>query len=91
LLSASATHSSSTTSLLSPSSPSIGHCFFPASQTAHGLLYSLAPFGIGFLTRPLGAVVIGIYADRMGRKPAMVLSFGLMGAQPFARFKLTKE
>jgi MFS transporter, MHS family, citrate/tricarballylate:H+ symporter len=58
----------------------IGHCFFPESQTSHGLLYSLASFGIGFLTRPLGGVVIGIYGDRVGRRPAMVLSFGLMGA-----------
>jgi len=58
----------------------IGHCFFPESRTARGLLYSLASFGVGFLTRPLGAVVIGIYGDRAGRKPAMVLSFGLMGA-----------
>src|SRR5271155_732881 len=58
----------------------IGHCFFPESQTSHGLLYSLASFGIGFLTRPLGGVIIGIYGDRVGRRPAMVLSFGLMGA-----------
>jgi MFS transporter, MHS family, citrate/tricarballylate:H+ symporter len=58
----------------------IGRCFFPASQTSHGLLYSLATFGIGFLTRPLGGVVIGIYGDRVGRTAAMVLSFGLMGA-----------
>lgn len=57
----------------------IGHSFFPASQTAHGLLYSLATFGVGFLTRPLGAVVIGTYGDRVGRKPAMLLSFALMG------------
>jgi MHS family citrate/tricarballylate:H+ symporter-like MFS transporter len=58
----------------------IGHCFFPESQTSHGLLYSLASFGVGFLTRPLGGVVIGMYGDRVGRKPAMVLSFALMGA-----------
>jgi MHS family citrate/tricarballylate:H+ symporter-like MFS transporter len=58
----------------------IGHCFFPQSLTSHGLLYSLATFGIGFLTRPLGGVVIGIYGDRAGRRPAMVLSFALMGA-----------
>jgi MFS transporter, MHS family, citrate/tricarballylate:H+ symporter len=57
----------------------IGHCFFPESQTSHGLLYSLASFGIGFLTRPLGGVIIGVYGDRAGRKPAMVLSFALMG------------
>jgi MHS family citrate/tricarballylate:H+ symporter-like MFS transporter len=58
----------------------IGHCFFPESQTSRGLLYSLATFGVGFLTRPLGGVVIGMYGDRVGRKPAMVLSFALMGA-----------
>jgi MFS transporter, MHS family, citrate/tricarballylate:H+ symporter len=58
----------------------IGHCFFPQSLTSHGLLYSLATFGVGFLTRPLGGVVIGIYGDRAGRKPAMVFSFALMGA-----------
>jgi MHS family citrate/tricarballylate:H+ symporter-like MFS transporter len=55
----------------------IGHCFFPPSLTANGLLYSLATFGVGFLTRPLGAVVIGIYGDRVGRRPAMI---ALMGA-----------
>src|SRR5271168_1750216 len=58
----------------------IGHSFFPQSQTRHGLLYTLATFGVGFLTRPLGGIVIGIYGDRAGRKPAMVLSFTLMGA-----------
>jgi MHS family citrate/tricarballylate:H+ symporter-like MFS transporter len=58
----------------------IGHCFFPESRTSHGLLYSLASFGVGFLTRPLGGVVIGIYGDRVGRKPAMLLSLALMGA-----------
>lgn len=58
----------------------IGHCFFPESQTSHGLLYSLATFGVGFLIRPLGGIVIGMYGDRVGRKPAMVFSFALMGA-----------
>jgi MFS transporter, MHS family, citrate/tricarballylate:H+ symporter len=58
----------------------IGHSFFPESQTSRGLLYSLATFGVGFLTRPLGGLVIGMYGDRVGRKPAMLLSFALMGA-----------
>lgn len=57
----------------------IGHTFFPATQTSHGLLYSLATFGVGFTTRPLGGILIGRYGDRAGRKPAMMLSFGLMG------------
>jgi len=58
----------------------IGHCFFPAARTSHGLLFTLATFGAGFVTRPLGGFVIGRFADRSGRKPAMMLSFALMGA-----------
>jgi MFS transporter, MHS family, citrate/tricarballylate:H+ symporter len=57
----------------------IGHTFFPASRTSHGLLFSLATFGVGFITRPLGALLIGRYGDRVGRRPAMFWSFGLMG------------
>jgi MFS family permease len=57
----------------------IGHCFFPAELFGNGLLPSLATFGIGFVTRPLGGLVIGRYGDRAGRKAAMVLSFMLMG------------
>jgi MFS transporter, MHS family, citrate/tricarballylate:H+ symporter len=56
----------------------IGHVFFP-SRSAYGLLYALATFGVGFLTRPVGALIIGRYADRAGRMPAMLLSCSLMG------------
>src|SRR5580658_9504689 len=58
----------------------IGHAFFPGSQPASALLYSLATFGAGFITRPLGGIMIGAYGDRAGRRPAMLLSFTLMGA-----------
>jgi MFS family permease len=57
----------------------IGQTFFPAQGAGSGLLLSLATFGVGFLTRPVGAVVIGSMGDRVGRKPAMLLSFTLMG------------
>jgi len=57
----------------------IGRTFFPSDEKGLSLLASLATFGVGFLTRPLGAFVIGRYADRVGRKPAMLLSFWLMG------------
>jgi MFS transporter, MHS family, citrate/tricarballylate:H+ symporter len=41
---------------------------------------SLATFGAGFITRPIGAVFIGAYSDRAGRRPAMILSFAMMGS-----------
>jgi MFS family permease len=57
----------------------IGRTFFPSDRPGVSLLASLATFGAGFLTRPLGAWVIGRMGDRRGRKPAMLLSFGLIG------------
>jgi MHS family citrate/tricarballylate:H+ symporter-like MFS transporter len=57
----------------------IGRTFFPSHDPAAGLLASLATFGIGFATRPVGAIIIGGMGDRVGRKPAMLLSFSLMG------------
>jgi MHS family citrate/tricarballylate:H+ symporter-like MFS transporter len=57
----------------------IGRTFFPSNVPGTSLLASLATFGVGFLTRPLGALVIGRFGDRAGRKPAMLLSFMLIG------------
>ena len=57
----------------------IGEALFPGSGEAK-LLLSLATFGVGFVTRPLGGFVIGRFADRRGRKQAMILSFSMMGA-----------
>ena len=57
----------------------IGNSFFPSQDPTTSLLASLATFGVGFFTRPLGGLVIGHMADRIGRKPAMMLSFSLMG------------
>jgi len=57
----------------------IGRTFFPATEPGASLLASLATFGVGFLMRPLGAAVIGRVGDRRGRKPAMLITFGLMG------------
>jgi MFS transporter, MHS family, citrate/tricarballylate:H+ symporter len=58
----------------------IGRTFFPSHSPYASLMLSLATFGIGFVTRPIGAVVIGTYSDRAGRRPAMILSFAMMGS-----------
>lgn len=58
----------------------IGHAFFPTGSEYGSLMLSLATFGAGFVTRPIGGIVLGIYSDRIGRRPAMLLSFALMGA-----------
>jgi len=57
----------------------IGRAFFPSSSPTASLLASLGTFAVGFVTRPIGGIVIGRMGDRAGRKPAMILSFSLMG------------
>ncbi|MBV9564680.1 MAG: MFS transporter [Bradyrhizobium sp.] len=57
----------------------IGHAFFPTQSEYGSLMLSLATFGAGFVTRPIGGVVLGVYSDRVGRRPAMLLSFAVMG------------
>lgn len=58
----------------------IGKLFFPSDSAYGSLLLAVATFGIGFVMRPLGGVLIGSYADRRGRKSAMTLTIGLMVA-----------
>ncbi|HXE53508.1 MAG TPA: MFS transporter [Tepidisphaeraceae bacterium] len=57
----------------------IGHALFPAQSAYGSLMLSLATFGAGFVTRPIGGILIGAYSDRAGRRSAMMLSFTLMG------------
>ena len=57
----------------------IGHAFFPDLSPFLRLMSSLAMFWAGFLTRPVGAFVLGTYADKVGRKPAMMVSMSMMG------------
>lgn len=53
--------------------------FFPPSSDPNlALLLAFATFGVSFFMRPLGGILIGAYADRHGRKPAMILTISLM-------------
>ena len=56
----------------------IGKAFFPAKDPIQSLLASLALFGIGYVMRPIGGAIIGAFADRAGRKPAMLITIALM-------------
>jgi MFS family permease len=56
----------------------IGDAFFPGESEISRLLGALATFGVGFITRPLGAAIIGTYADRVGRRAALTLTLMLM-------------
>lgn len=56
----------------------IGRLYFPSDSHYIQLMLSLATFGVGYISRPLGAIVIGTYADRAGRKKALTLTIVLM-------------
>ncbi|WP_297354805.1 MFS transporter, partial [Paraburkholderia sp.] len=56
----------------------IAELFFPASSDYSSLLLTTASFGVAFVMRPIGGVVLGLYADRAGRKAALSLVIALM-------------
>ncbi|HET9474510.1 MAG TPA: MFS transporter [Steroidobacteraceae bacterium] len=57
----------------------IGTQFFPQSSPDTQLLLTFAVFGVGFLGRPIGSLVLGAVGDRIGRRALLVLSIALMG------------
>jgi MFS transporter, MHS family, alpha-ketoglutarate permease len=54
------------------------HVFFPPGDQTAQLLQAAAVFALGFIARPIGAYLMGVYADRAGRRAALTLSVGLM-------------
>jgi MHS family proline/betaine transporter-like MFS transporter len=56
----------------------IGKLFFPADNPSSSLLQAFGVFGIGFAARPLGGLVFGLYADKHGRKAALIIMITLM-------------
>ena len=56
----------------------IGKAYFPTSSSFASLMLALATFGVGYLMRPLGAVVLGGYIDHHGRRAGLLLTLTLM-------------
>ncbi|WP_217133433.1 MFS transporter [Leucobacter chinensis] len=56
------------------------HHFFPEGNELAALLSTMAIFAVGFIMRPIGAAVMGSYADRFGRKKGLVLTISMMAA-----------
>ena len=56
----------------------ISKLFFPTDDPAISLLITFATFGVSFFMRPLGAILLGSYSDKVGRKAALTLSILLM-------------
>src|SRR6202790_1655533 len=56
----------------------IAHEIFPSSNQFASLMLTLGTFGAGYLMRPLGAVVLGAYMDRHGRRTGLILTLFLM-------------
>ena len=61
-----------------------GDVFFPEQTPIIALLSSFATYAVGFLARPLGAIILGRVGDRHGRKVIMVITVGLMGVSTTA-------
>jgi MFS family permease len=56
----------------------IGNAFFPSGTPYLSLMLSLMTFGVGFLMRPVGAIVLGAYTDHHGRRAGLILTLALM-------------
>src|ERR1700751_4591804 len=56
-----------------------GKLFFPRSDPLVGVLQAFLIYAVGFVARPIGAVIFGHYGDRIGRKAALVATLLLMG------------
>jgi metabolite-proton symporter len=56
----------------------IGQTFFPSDNQVVSLLASWATFAVGFFMRPLGAIILGSYIDRKGRRTGLILTLAMM-------------
>src|SRR5450756_509134 len=58
----------------------LGAKFFVAGDENTALLATFAVFGVGFVARPVGGLLIGMFGDKFGRKPALLLTFLMIAA-----------
>jgi len=58
----------------------ISRTFFPATSEFASLMMTFAVFGSGFLMRPLGAIVLGAYIDKVGRRKGLIVTLSIMAA-----------
>jgi MHS family proline/betaine transporter-like MFS transporter len=63
--------------------PTLSVLFFPAGDPLVSLLLTFAVFGVGFVMRPVGSIVFGIYGDRLGRRRALSAVVFLMAISTF--------
>ena len=56
----------------------LAHVFFAGSDQVTAVLATFAVFGVGFVARPVGAIIFGAYGDRLGRRRALILTVLLM-------------
>jgi MFS transporter, MHS family, proline/betaine transporter len=56
----------------------IGHAYFPAHDPIASVLATFATYGVGFLVRPIGGMILGNYGDRRGRRKALALTMFIM-------------
>jgi MFS transporter, MHS family, citrate/tricarballylate:H+ symporter len=56
----------------------IAKAFFPSDSDTASLLLTFMTFGAGFLMRPLGAIFLGAYVDRIGRRKGLIVTLGIM-------------
>ena len=58
----------------------ISRAFFPAGSEFASLMLTFMTFGAGFLMRPLGAVILGAYVDRIGRRTGLIVTLTIMAS-----------
>jgi MHS family citrate/tricarballylate:H+ symporter-like MFS transporter len=58
----------------------ISRAFFPTANEYASLMLTFMTFGAGFLMRPLGAVLLGSYIDRIGRRKGLIVTLGIMAS-----------